>query len=660
MKKLLLGVLFASSLFAANQRTQGWCEQGGHTVTLQGSIPSVSKAQQSYPRCNVRVFLTGTVTLATLYSDTANTPLANPFTADQFGHWFFYSQAGRYDVQISGGGLAAPYTFGDIPSGPIINVLTAADCSLFSTLQQCQDSLATNGGIMYFPCGTYDLTPLQITYNITMMGAGECSVLKVPDNTVFTAAITAATANTSILLTNLTLDGNRAGNPVQRAAGVYVAGLSTRVRIDGIWLKNWNVNTVILYQDSLAGKVVNSHASNNLVHVIGASQTAFGIATQYVFTGNDFIFSSYSVSGCTNATPSICTTTLPHGFIAGQNISLAGSSVASYNNQWDITVLSPTTFSLTGSVAAGVATGGIVYEGNFSIYLYQQRFATVVANTIQGGGECIQLNSTSNDTISANSLNACRDVGISIISASTFPTSSNNTISGNTISNTFFEGLYCSGCISNAFTGNSVTGAGTSGIANRRSAVQVVGTPASTNQNSFTGGIMTANPEYGLNIRALAANTAISGVYLSGNSLGKFTLDGTDLISTYVDILGPRPMAFNCSGVLASSSTLYLTVAPAGPCTNTSEASTTWFLVTRETIVRGLLVRLGSNAVNNTVVTVRANFSNTTVTCTVLAGASTCSDITHSYHAMGNDLIDVKVVTGAGETATAMIIALDS
>jgi hypothetical protein len=58
--------------------------------------------------------LTGTSTPATIYSDNASTPLANPFTADAYGHWYFYAANGAYDITISGGGLSSPYTLGAV------------------------------------------------------------------------------------------------------------------------------------------------------------------------------------------------------------------------------------------------------------------------------------------------------------------------------------------------------------------------------------------------------------------------------------------------------------------------------------------------------------------------------------------------------------------
>ena len=83
---------------------QGYCERGGETVTTDGRT-STTKVQRSYPSCTITVYDSGTTNLATIASDNAGTPKANPFTADVDGYWKFYVQDGRYDVKLSGSGL---------------------------------------------------------------------------------------------------------------------------------------------------------------------------------------------------------------------------------------------------------------------------------------------------------------------------------------------------------------------------------------------------------------------------------------------------------------------------------------------------------------------------------------------------------------------------
>lgn len=121
IKRLLLLLFVLSIPSFATQRAQGWCQQGGKVIVAPAAVGGVSTSRgfmQSYKNCTVTVYITGTGgTLATIYSDSVGTALANPFTADQFGLWYFYAGNGAYDVQISGGGppaLASPYTFGSV------------------------------------------------------------------------------------------------------------------------------------------------------------------------------------------------------------------------------------------------------------------------------------------------------------------------------------------------------------------------------------------------------------------------------------------------------------------------------------------------------------------------------------------------------------------
>jgi hypothetical protein len=103
------------------ERAYGWCTQGGVRVYVSnvGSAtqsPSFTPTffQQSYPNCTVTVYLTGTTTPATIFSDNSSTPLSNPFTANANGYWRFYAADGRYDVRFSGGGIPSPFTTADI------------------------------------------------------------------------------------------------------------------------------------------------------------------------------------------------------------------------------------------------------------------------------------------------------------------------------------------------------------------------------------------------------------------------------------------------------------------------------------------------------------------------------------------------------------------
>jgi len=112
MKRLLiiLALLFLPSLASAQVfRYQDLCKIGGQTASVQG-LSSSNDLIGSYPGCTVDVFISGTNTHASIYSDSGLTPLANPFTADVLnGNFGFYAAAGCYDVVTSGAGMPAPH-----------------------------------------------------------------------------------------------------------------------------------------------------------------------------------------------------------------------------------------------------------------------------------------------------------------------------------------------------------------------------------------------------------------------------------------------------------------------------------------------------------------------------------------------------------------------
>lgn len=122
-RSLCVALLLLVSIAAhARQRIQGNCEQGGNTVSVSG-LTSTTKVQRSFVGCTVTVYATGTVNLSTIYSDNSGTPLANPFQASLTdGSWYFYADSSRYDVKFSSGGIASPFTRGDISAFDLSNI----------------------------------------------------------------------------------------------------------------------------------------------------------------------------------------------------------------------------------------------------------------------------------------------------------------------------------------------------------------------------------------------------------------------------------------------------------------------------------------------------------------------------------------------------------
>ncbi len=108
MKRILLlsALTFGASVMSFGQTAAlplQYCVQGATQAATSG-IKSSNYQQGVIPYCTVTVYLTGTTTKATIYSDSTNTPLSNPFIADSNGKFLTYAGIGQgYDVTLSGG-----------------------------------------------------------------------------------------------------------------------------------------------------------------------------------------------------------------------------------------------------------------------------------------------------------------------------------------------------------------------------------------------------------------------------------------------------------------------------------------------------------------------------------------------------------------------------
>ena len=140
------------------------------------------------PLATVNVYLAGTLTSATIYSDNlaTPTPLANPFTADANGFVYFYAADGRYDVRLSGGGIVTAYTWGDIVLGiPELGWFNVQDYGAIgddatddsAAIQAAIDDASANDrrSVVYFPptvTNQYRAVGLQLTNRpVKLMGS---------------------------------------------------------------------------------------------------------------------------------------------------------------------------------------------------------------------------------------------------------------------------------------------------------------------------------------------------------------------------------------------------------------------------------------------------------------------------------------------------------
>lgn len=136
MKKTVFAIfILTTSLYAQTAALSGYCNLGAAQATVSG-LSSTNYQQGLIPSCTVTVYLTGTTTLATIYSDSGSTVLSNPFTANTNASWMFYATTGAgYDVVLSGGTspnvYPSPVTItGIFPQGAGASYCTLSGCTM--------------------------------------------------------------------------------------------------------------------------------------------------------------------------------------------------------------------------------------------------------------------------------------------------------------------------------------------------------------------------------------------------------------------------------------------------------------------------------------------------------------------------------------------------
>ncbi|MFZ3343381.1 MAG: hypothetical protein WA213_21060 [Terriglobales bacterium] len=159
MRRIIVGIILLCASMGASAQTgalQGHAFLGGTAAKTSG-MNSSNYLDGIVPSATITVYLTGTTTKATIYSDAASDPLTNPFTANTAssvnpGGWIFWAATAQgYDIVASGGispntypspvtlctdcyspvavsGAYLPLTGGTL-TGPLIGTTVSATCS---------------------------------------------------------------------------------------------------------------------------------------------------------------------------------------------------------------------------------------------------------------------------------------------------------------------------------------------------------------------------------------------------------------------------------------------------------------------------------------------------------------------------------------------------
>lgn len=104
--------LFVTTFGQTNVKVNGTASKGGKIVRVSSNTEY--KLMETYPVCTVTVYLSGTTTTASIFSDEIGTAKSNPFTSGTDASYSFYVAPGRYDIKFSGTGITVPFTIADV------------------------------------------------------------------------------------------------------------------------------------------------------------------------------------------------------------------------------------------------------------------------------------------------------------------------------------------------------------------------------------------------------------------------------------------------------------------------------------------------------------------------------------------------------------------
>ncbi len=451
---LILALMLMTVPAFAYESAQGWCEKGGVKVST-GGLTSSTNVQASYPSCTVTVYVHGTSTLATIYSDNAATPTPIPggsFSATTTGHWTFYAANGSYDIVLSGGGFSAPFTISDVIIGGSsgTNCVNSPGSDFGQVLAACLASLPNTGGIANMSdfTGAQAMTSdpfLGVTKNATVIyGAAQLTIsttVTSPGNILFTVPI-GASFNPAAGKTLTVLKPIEAGDyPIFGGAGE----VRLRAPIHSAWWLTGGTGTAADPYTSVDGTGGLMGAFNALKNSqTPESGTIIAPCGQItVSTGAVWSYDAVYSSAAEHPFPILDGCGLKNTvFVGSSGVTTLTVTANIATSAWTGGAIRNVGFSHTGTAAPCVVFQGanrFIFENNRVtsctdgvqvIFSFQWN---ILKNQIQSNTRCaIRLSNAANDGyIVGNQLGNNLVCGIDLVAAVGQPAASNLTIAGN-------------------------------------------------------------------------------------------------------------------------------------------------------------------------------------------------------------------------------------
>ncbi len=299
--------------------------------------------------------------------------------------------------------------------------VNASTTSAQTVINSALSSMPASGGTVYLMEGTYIIDgAISIPDNVTLTGAGAGTIIKLK-NTIGAGAInaitnTTTTSGTSVTVSNLTLDGNKANNASGTEQGIYLNGMGSGTTVQGARLTNLTIKN-FRFSGIYLNNTINTTVSNNTI--MGNTNDA-GIfidtnSTNDIISNNTLLANAKGIDAENGSTY----LTISNNYINGNTTAgiyfTTGAGSAPANS------------IVTGNTIVNNTTYGMFVAGNTAAY------NTFSGNSVTAGTNGIRISGARHNTFTGNSI---YDTGGAANNDAFFLTSTNqdNIITGNTIS----------------------------------------------------------------------------------------------------------------------------------------------------------------------------------------------------------------------------------
>jgi hypothetical protein len=363
---------------------------------------------------------------------------------------------------------------------PSNNNIIYVDAVKYPTIAAAVAAIPVGGATVYVPPGTYTLAEtITVPSNSRLLCADGAIITQANAQNLSVFFSFAGSTNASI--ENCTIDGDRAGNtdgPGPILVGMYS---STNATVKGSRLRNGNA--IGIYTGTGTGCTIqNNHFTNFWENAIQVGFTGSPEVPSNC-TIKDNILTRQANIGGQNADGNVISGNKITGYAQAMHVSTSGTAVT-WVSGTNFANLSPGMY-MTTSAGGEILISAVGSSTSLTLALSSGTLTNVLAYA--GEGDLLNLDSSSNNTISENVVNGGMGFGIVVHQSEGGSESSlHNTIVGNTVTKSGGACVSAFGTVGGpattsgtAIVGNTISDCGQAGSAKgsgNQSGIELIGT----------------------------------------------------------------------------------------------------------------------------------------------------------------------------------------